>query len=248
MLVCGLPSAALILINATLLHEMKFLSAIISFILSILTFPVTSLGISYVLLRIWSGENLKLSMLFRYYNHNEIFTALLTGFIYSSAMRLSSIPYYISQLFPVDSVAAVIFSRICVGFILISFWVEYRLTLLPYLYCIEFSRKPFELIGESFRRMKGKAGSYIGLSIIVTWWRILVSFAVSILLGIVAVNKGLFLGSHRNIVFNAIFVIGYIILMVLMPYPALSFTGFAKNVISSEKAYRKSVKKEYNIH
>lgn len=244
MVVCFLPSAAFMLISAALIPEKRFLSSIISFALNVLTFPAVMLGSSHTLLRTWRGDNPRFSMIFRYFNRKDLSLALLIGFIYYAILRLLSIPNDISKLFQSNTIEALLFMLIGVCFALVSFWLTLRFLLLPYLFCIEFSRKPFELISESFRRMSGKCGSYIRLAITVSWWRFLVSFAVIIIFGIIAMNVGLLSGNYRTIILLVSLVIGLLVFMVLSPYPILSLTGFANNVIPSVKELRKAEKKK----
>ena len=238
MLIRILPSTMFLLINAVFMQDKRLLSAVITFTLNILTFPVVMIGSSYTLLETWRGGKPTLSMMFRFYNRSDISKSILIGFVYFAFMRLFSVPGDISNLFPGDSFGKSALNLIGFGFSMVSILVTLRLTALPYLYCIGVSQNPFELIGESFRRMKGEVGSFIGLLITVSWWRILVSFAVGIIPGFVAMSAGLLFGSYRNIVVITMLVVGLLAFTVLSPYPYLASAGFINNLIPSEKEQR----------
>jgi len=244
-----LPTLVFVFISEVFFPEMIILYAILSFMLSVITFPVVTLGFGHAMLRTWRGEKPTFYMLFRYCNQRDFPNAILVGTIYHSILSLLSIPQYINQIFTRDSVDSAILFWFSLVFLPISIWVTARLMLIPYMISAEPVDSLFSLFAESFRRMKGNVGSYIRLTIAVMWWRVLVAFLICIVLLIpvfiieVALDADLLFGDG-SIVGVSIVAIGILTFLIISPRAFLTLAGFANNHIASEKELRKAESKK----
>jgi len=233
MITCFLPFAALFLITVTLLSETRVLSTLLTFLLSVIVFPVGVLGSCHVFMRVLRGEKPRFGMILRYCNRNDFPVAILTGFIYLAIVQVFQIPGQIAWIFPNDSVEAMILNIAGVFFYLASIWFYLRFAQLPFMFCLGFSQRPASLFSKSFQNMKGNVGRLIKLSLSVMWWRILVSSFSCIAL-VVALHTMLPPGVYGDLFVNLSVVAGIMIFLLLSPYPYLAIAGFVLNLISSE--------------
>lgn len=147
----------------------------IVFFIGVLVMPVTSLGMSGLMLRAWRGQAYSPSDLFAFVRDGQLLRKALWLLIAYSL--LSQMPSLLVSSLGLDVQSGVETAAPMIA-MLLQYWLTVTLMLAPYLFALDPSQPVFEPIHGSTRRMLGRFWQFFAFQWGVMWWLILIMVAV----------------------------------------------------------------------
>ena len=221
--------------------SMEIMFYIMAVIVCTAVYPIMTLGLFRMRLKIWRGETAPAPEAFAYYSQAERGPALALGLVSNIVLFGSA---FIWIIFEIDFLPDYISSVLKLLSLLIVFpmiWLILRLLLAPFLFINDNSRDIKTILIESYKRMKGKIGRIIGLLLSVAWWRALVVGAYLLVFFIIMVIliAAMFSSMIYLLVTIILSFVGYILLLPLIcflsAYPTFVYVAYMDTLVNSEE-------------
>ena len=222
----------------TYLLNNSLLESLLGIVYQLVTVPIMLLGLYHLLLRLTRGGQAQWPMLFDFVKSPEVLPKVLTVGL------IRQFPIFIvnfSSLFGIPTIyqqelAIFVFVVALVAGLLIL-WIMLRLFLLPYLFVTNPKESVLGMVKSSFRMMKGQVRHLLWYGITVYWW------AFALLIGAMLLFPSLVLANTSVSGQLMRQVVLWLIMAFLDPYFSLALTGYANELLSSEKDAKKAKRK-----